>query len=149
LLVGPSRIAWSTQSAGAVWRNVKHNWKQLTGPDQAGMRFGALYSIREAYNEIMTPIPPIVHAAKPQPTIPPRWQHKVAPGDWLSKLAIKYYNDMDKWPIIYDANRDKIKDPNRLPPNVVLAIPDLGSLTPTEILEAKKRAKTWKSHTSR
>lgn len=28
--------------------------------------------------------------------------HTVEPGDWLSKIAIRYYGDMNKWTVIYE-----------------------------------------------
>lgn len=144
LVIGPVRIAFSTRKPRAVWKNLKHNWGQMWGPDQAGTRFGSLYSIREMVTELMRGIPPVVKA-NVHPTIPPRWHHKVAPGDWLSSLAMKYYNDVHKWPIIYDANKDQIgNDPNKIKPNQVLAIPDLASVTAAEIADAHRRAKAWK-----
>lgn len=30
--------------------------------------------------------------------------HVVQPGDWLSKIAVAYYGDMNKWETIYNAN---------------------------------------------
>ncbi len=30
--------------------------------------------------------------------------HTVEPGDWLSKIAIRYYGDMNKWTVIHEAN---------------------------------------------
>jgi LysM repeat protein len=145
MVIGPVRIAFGGHRPGVVWKNVKHNWGQLSGPDQAGTRFGAFYGIRELVEEFMKGgIPPVVKARVP-PSIPPRWQHRVAPGEWLSKLAIKYYNDVRKWPIIYDANKQVIgNDPNKIKPGQVLAIPDLASVTAAEIAEAQRRADVWK-----
>lgn len=45
LLVGPTRIAWSYGVKAAI-KSFKPNWKQLTGPDAAGTRFGSLYTVR-------------------------------------------------------------------------------------------------------
>lgn len=48
----------------------------------------------------------------------------VKPGDWLSKIAIDYYGDMNKWPVIYEANKDTIGyDPNRIEVGQRLVIP--------------------------
>jgi hypothetical protein len=55
----------------------------------------------------------------------PRY-HTVAPGDLLSKIAQKYYRNMHKWPVIYEANRDVVgNDPNLIKPRQRLLIPDL------------------------
>ena len=52
--------------------------------------------------------------------------HVVAPGDTLSKIAQKFYGDMRKWPVIYEANRDVIGiDPNLVKPSQRLLLPDL------------------------
>jgi hypothetical protein len=46
LLVGPTRIAWS-YGARAGLKSFKPNWKQLTGPDWAGTRFGCFFRFNE------------------------------------------------------------------------------------------------------
>jgi hypothetical protein len=52
--------------------------------------------------------------------------HTVVSGDWLSKLAAKYYGNMHKWPVIYEANRAVIgRDPNLIKPGQQLLIPPL------------------------
>ena len=48
------------------------------------------------------------------------WQET---GDTLWRIAQKVYGDKDKWPLIYQANRDKIHDPNKIYPKQVLRIP--------------------------
>lgn len=54
-------------------------------------------------------------------------RYKVIEGDWLSKIASmrKVYHDGKKWPMIYETNKDKIKNPNLIYPNWVLLIPTL------------------------
>ncbi len=47
----------------------------------------------------------------------------VQPGDSLSKIAKAIYGDANRWPEIFEANRDKIKDPNLIYPNQELRIP--------------------------
>jgi len=58
-------------------------------------------------------------------------RYKVVEGDWLSKIASmrNVYADGKKWPMIYEANKDKIKNPNLIYPNWVLLIPTLDSYT--------------------
>lgn len=58
-------------------------------------------------------------------------QYKVIEGDWLSKIASmrNVYSDGKKWPMIYEANKDRIKNPNLIYPGWVLLIPTLGNYT--------------------
>jgi nucleoid-associated protein YgaU len=48
------------------------------------------------------------------------WQEN---GDSLSKIAQKVYGDRSKWKLIYLANKDTIKDPNKIYPKQKLKIP--------------------------
>ena len=50
------------------------------------------------------------------------WQEN---GDTLWRIAQKVYGDKDKWPLIYEANRDTIQDPNKIYPKQVLKIPPI------------------------
>jgi nucleoid-associated protein YgaU len=58
-------------------------------------------------------------------------RYTVVEGDWLSKIASmrKVYHDGSKWPMIHEANTDKIKDPNLIYPGWVLLIPTLDNYT--------------------
>jgi len=50
--------------------------------------------------------------------------HTVKRGDTIYSLARLYYaGDVHKWHSIYDANRDKISDPNQLKIGQILVIP--------------------------
>jgi nucleoid-associated protein YgaU len=49
--------------------------------------------------------------------------YTVVAGDSLSKIAKREYGDADKWRAIFEANRDKIKDPDRIYPGQVLTLP--------------------------
>jgi len=49
--------------------------------------------------------------------------HVVAPGDTLSGLAKKYYGDAMAYPRIFDANRNKLDDPNKIYVGASLRIP--------------------------
>ena len=71
-----------------------------------------------------------VTAAMTQPPIPimnlPKkykvwiWQEN---GDCLWRIAQKVYGDKEKWRLIYLANRDVIRDPNKIYPKQRLRIP--------------------------
>lgn len=52
--------------------------------------------------------------------------HKIKTGDTLWSLAGTYYGKMELWPYIYLANRDRINNPHRINPGVVLKIPVAG-----------------------
>lgn len=47
----------------------------------------------------------------------------VQPGDSLSKIAQKYYGDPALYTKIFEANRDLLKDPNKISPGQKLRIP--------------------------
>lgn len=49
--------------------------------------------------------------------------YTVKRGDTLSGIASMHYKDAGKWGIIYDANRDVIKNPNVLIPGTKIVIP--------------------------
>lgn len=49
--------------------------------------------------------------------------YTVKSGDSLSHIAKHVYGDASKWHQIYDANRDKIKNPDLIQPGWVLNIP--------------------------
>jgi nucleoid-associated protein YgaU len=47
----------------------------------------------------------------------------VKSGESLSKIAKRELGDASKWKAIYEANKDKIKDPDLIHPGQVLDIP--------------------------
>jgi len=47
----------------------------------------------------------------------------VQSGDSLSKIAKEVLGDAKRWPEIFEANKDKIKDPNLIYPGQELDIP--------------------------
>ena len=53
-----------------------------------------------------------------------RRTYTVVKGDSLSRIAQREYGAAGKWPAIYEANRDQIKDPDLIYPGQVLTIPD-------------------------
>ncbi len=74
-----------------------------------------------------------------------RWQslpksYTVKRGDTLWGISAKdyIYGDPWQWPLIYKANRDKIKNPHLIYPKQVLKIPR--DITCKDIIEARKKA---------
>lgn len=51
--------------------------------------------------------------------------YTVTKDDTLQKISKKVYGAFGKWTKIYDANKDKIKNPNFVKPGTVLVIPPL------------------------
>jgi len=52
-------------------------------------------------------------------------EYTVEKDDTLQKISKKFYDSYAKWPRIYEANKDKLPDPNRIKPGIVLTIPPL------------------------
>jgi nucleoid-associated protein YgaU len=50
-------------------------------------------------------------------------KHTVKGGDSLSKIAKHYYGDAMKYPQIFEANKDILKNPDVIHPDQVLTIP--------------------------
>jgi hypothetical protein len=85
--------------------------------------FDALYDCKQRLSQPTNPVQPPVKTPAPGPGNGQRI-HIVKPGDWLSKIAITYYGDMNKWPVIYDANRSVIgNNPDLILPGMRLVIP--------------------------
>ena len=47
----------------------------------------------------------------------------VVSGDSLSKIAKREYGNANDWPRIFEANKDVLKDPNKIFPGQKLRIP--------------------------
>ena len=74
----------------------------------------------------------------------------VRPGSRLSQIARRHYGDPMLWVYIYEANRDKIQNPQDIQPGTLLRIPDLNIImrgrTREEVtLEAKNKAEQYKN----
>jgi len=51
--------------------------------------------------------------------------HTVVSGDTLGKIAKNYYGNAMKYPVIFEANKPMLKDPDLIYPGQVLRIPHL------------------------
>lgn len=67
---------------------------------------------------------PAAYAQEPQQTQQPK-EHVVRKGDTLWDLARSYLSDPFRWPMIYEANRRIVENPNRIFPTERLIIPGL------------------------
>ncbi len=50
--------------------------------------------------------------------------YTVVSGDSLSKIAKRVYGDPQKWRVIYEANRNLIKNPDLIHPGQILTLPE-------------------------
>ncbi|MBN2410920.1 peptidoglycan-binding protein LysM [candidate division KSB1 bacterium] len=51
--------------------------------------------------------------------------YTIKSGDTLSKIAKHYYGNAMKYPVIFEANREVIKDPDLIYPGQIIRIPKL------------------------
>lgn len=65
---------------------------------------------------------PAVAAAQPSAT---GEEYVVQKYDTLQKIAFKFYGTTKKWKYLYDANKDAIKNPDKLYPGMKLIVPPL------------------------
>jgi nucleoid-associated protein YgaU len=49
--------------------------------------------------------------------------YDVQPGDTLEKIAMNEYGSADDWPVIFEANRDLLEDPEQLASGIKLRLP--------------------------
>jgi len=81
--------------------------------------------------------------ASPKPTHAPKLQpiYKVGSGEnlWTISAQPTVYDDGFLWPLLYQANRDQIKDPRQIYPGQVLNI--RRDLTEQEMAEARQKAR--------
>ncbi len=57
------------------------------------------------------------------PTAPPVRKYTVQSGDSLSKIAKDHYGNANDYMKIFEANRDKLSDPDKIQPGQELIIP--------------------------
>lgn len=67
----------------------------------------------------------ILRIIKPPVGQAPSDTYTVKAGDTLSKIAKQFYGDARKYSIIFEANRNILKDPNIIHPGQILRIPKL------------------------
>ena len=58
-----------------------------------------------------------------QPAAPATTTYTVVKGDTLSAIAKRHLGNANDWRQIFEANRDILKDPDRIQPGQVLKIP--------------------------
>ena len=76
--------------------------------------------------QVTSPEPESPNTAKFEQIVKIKTQryHIVLKGQTLTQISQKYYGSAGNWKKIFDANRDKIKDPNKVIPGTKIIIPD-------------------------
>ena len=62
-----------------------------------------------------------------KPKVQPARFYTVKSGDTLSKIAKEAYGDASKYPVIFEANKPTLSDPDEIYPGQVLRIPHQGA----------------------
>lgn len=74
--------------------------------------------------------------------------YTVKSGDTLSSIARAYYGNASKWPDIFNANKDKIKNANLIYPGQVLTIPNANGKTVTSTSTTSTKSTVNKTSSS-
>jgi nucleoid-associated protein YgaU len=85
--------------------------------DEANKIWDAIKTIPDWPKEIVADIQAVGGAAAAASA------YTVKPGDTLSKIAKQLLGDANAYMVIFDANRDQLKDPDKIQPGQVLKIP--------------------------
>jgi len=108
---------------GLVYKNIKVTTKgqkvilegEVDKQEQAekiGLALGNVKGVESVDNNMRVTV-----------TAPPSQFHTVESGDSLSKIAGKYYGDVHKYNLIFEANKPMLSDPDKIYPGQVLRIP--------------------------
>jgi nucleoid-associated protein YgaU len=97
----------------------------------------------EAARQAQTPPPTPKPKPKPKPKqkVKPATSYMVGDGEnlWTISAQPKVYNEGLLWPLLYQANRDQIKDPRQIFPKQTLSI--RRDMTQMEMEEARQKAR--------
>lgn len=83
---------------------------------------GAARAVASAPSAVDTPPTPSTSVA-PTPTARQR-TYTVQQGDTLATIAERLYGDASCWPLLQEANRDRVSHPDRIYAGQVLMVPD-------------------------
>jgi nucleoid-associated protein YgaU len=95
----------------------------------------------EATAKAKTPPPKLKPVVKPKPKVAPATEYNVGEGEtlWTISAQPKVYKEGLLWPLLYQANRDQIKDPRKIFPGQTLSI--RRDMTKEEREDARQKAR--------
>jgi len=80
-------------------------------------------AVEEPAVEVQAAVEEAPPAEEPAPEAPAAETYTVVSGDSLSAIAERFYGDANAYMRIFEANRDKLNDPNLIYPGQELTIP--------------------------
>lgn len=99
-------------------------------PEKTGEILDEMARRGQRFLTAIAPVPPQEEppAGAGEPAAPPPGRvdsaYIVQPGDTLSKIAQQVYGDFRLWPLIFEANRDKLTDPGLVRVGMELRLPE-------------------------
>lgn len=90
--------------------------------DEANKIWDAIKTIPDWPQEIVADIKSVGSTTEP-PAHAGEIAYIVKPGDTLSKIALAHFGRADAYTAIFEANRDQLKDPDKIYPGQLLKIP--------------------------
>ncbi len=82
---------------------------------------GNIYGVARVDDQVTVEAPVAEAAPEPAATL-----YTVKSGDTLGGIAKAHYGSAGKYPVIFEANKPMLKDPNKIYPGQVLRIPPQG-----------------------
>lgn len=103
---------------------VKGQAASQEAKEKAVLVAGNVHGVSKVEEQITVAAPAQGTPAQGTPAAQPQSQfYTVQSGDTLSKVAKQFYQDANKYPAIFEANRPMLKDPDEIYPGQVLRIP--------------------------
>ncbi len=102
-------------------QELKNAFSGKKGKNEAAK--GNIESAPESYEEESYQEPTEEYAPQEETASAGAVIYKVKEGDSLEKIAKQFYGKKSKWTLIYDANKAKIKNPDKIRPGTELVIP--------------------------
>jgi len=105
-----------SRSTDETYRGTSGNIDESLLRERRSMETGPKFNLPDFDDEVATDM----NSDVPATTFV---EYKVEKNDTLQKISKKFYNTHSGWPKIYEANKDKLKNPDRLSPGITIMIP--------------------------